>query len=299
MGRILRVFSALREPWYRHQPRQILNRIVRQLVPGQGVVTVRLAWGYPLKVNVDELIGATIWHRGIHDLAASEAAWRILQPGDVAVDVGANIGYMTSLMVARVGATGRIHAFEPHPSVFQSLTANVSLLPQGVALPAMFLHNTALGPSSGSADLHLPDIWNSNQGLGTLAESRSSSTSISVPVERLDDAVEESSIALLKLDVEGHEAAVLNGSFNLLSTGRIKNIIYEDHQPSGSLVGNVLRSHGYSIFSLGWTNSGFVSEPVATDAGLMPWTSDYLATIDPSGWSRAAAPRSWSIFSGD
>jgi FkbM family methyltransferase len=50
--------------------------------------------------------------------------WRLLDRGDTAADAGANIGVMTSLMAVRAGPTGCVHAFEPHPEIFEELAAN-------------------------------------------------------------------------------------------------------------------------------------------------------------------------------
>lgn len=293
----MKFLSALRQPWYWHRPSQILRRTVRRVIRTQGDATVRLAWGTPLRINVDELIGATIWHRGVHDLAASEAVSRILDPGDVAIDVGANIGYMTSLMIARVGKTGRVHAFEPHPLVYKTLQANAALALDGNKGPEVRLHNTALGESAGKANLHLPGEWAANHGLGTLTDSASSTESIAVNVERLDDAVDETRVALLKLDVEGHEAAVLNGARDSLAAGRIRNIVYEDHHPDESTVGKILKEYGYSIFSLGFSTAGFVSDRLAEGSDKESPSSDFLATLDPAAWETRAAVRGWSIFS--
>ncbi len=61
----------------------------------------------------------------MYDLTVSEAIWRLLDPGAYAVDVGANIGHMTSVMAARVGVTGRVLAWRPHPDIYDELAANV------------------------------------------------------------------------------------------------------------------------------------------------------------------------------
>ena len=43
-----------------------------------------------------------------------------MQKGDTVVDVGANIGCMTAVLAERVGASGRVHSFEPHPRLFRN-----------------------------------------------------------------------------------------------------------------------------------------------------------------------------------
>ena len=59
-----------------------------------------------MRVRPRETVGHIMWHLGVLDLAASEVCWRLLDPGETAVDVGANIGVMTGLLARRAGPTG-------------------------------------------------------------------------------------------------------------------------------------------------------------------------------------------------
>src|SRR5690348_8938252 len=86
----------------------------------------RTAWGDWLEVEPRRFIGGNIYMRGVHEPAVCEALWRLAAPGDHAVDVGANIGVMTSLLSRRVGPTGRVTSFEPHPALFTQLQRNVA-----------------------------------------------------------------------------------------------------------------------------------------------------------------------------
>jgi FkbM family methyltransferase len=45
----------------------------------------------------------------------TKAIWRLAAPGDTLVDVGANVGYMSLAMIARLARRGRVFAFEPQP----------------------------------------------------------------------------------------------------------------------------------------------------------------------------------------
>ena len=83
------------------------------------------------------------------DLAVSEALWRLLDPGALALDVGANIGFMTNLMAWRSGPCGRVLAFEPHPEVFRSLAENVERL--SATRPSPLSSSTTRPSANGSA----------------------------------------------------------------------------------------------------------------------------------------------------
>src|SRR5215471_13971392 len=118
--------SGLLKPCYLFAPTVLIRRIGTWMYPERPQRRfVRLPCGPSLEVNPDDVIGRELLHQNIFDIAVSEAAWRLLVPGDRAVDVGANIGYMTSLFAARTGPTGEVISFEPHPDVFAKLRRNV------------------------------------------------------------------------------------------------------------------------------------------------------------------------------
>ena len=93
------------------------------------------------------------------DLISCEAIWRLLDEGELALDVGANIGYMTSLMAARLGKNGRVIAFEPHPVLFQEpeqmLAGDPSVLRTGdpISTQAARVEPLANGPGRDFANL--------------------------------------------------------------------------------------------------------------------------------------------------
>ena len=71
------------------------------------------------------------------------------------------------------------------------------------------------------------------------------------------------SVAILKIDVEGAEHAVLEGAANALKDGRLRHIVFEDHLGAGSEVMTQLLGYEYAIYSVGWTLTG----PMLGDRG--------------------------------
>jgi FkbM family methyltransferase len=118
-----------------------------------------------------------------------------LRPGDLFVDVGANIGSYTIL----AGATGAdVMAFEPGER-FADLKRNIEVN-AGISVDC---RETAVGASAGQLSFTV--------GLDTINRAAATGeNSRSVPVVRLDDVVERAPM-LIKVDVEGYEAAVLAG----------------------------------------------------------------------------------------
>ena len=54
---------------------------------------------------------------------------RFLEPGDVFIDVGANIGYYSLLASGLVGRAGRVFSIEAHPAIHTQLLRNVQMAP--------------------------------------------------------------------------------------------------------------------------------------------------------------------------
>src|SRR5262249_40368249 len=146
-GERMAALVGLLKPCYVFAPRTLVRRIGMSLRSAQTSVTrVRLPWGAEIEVNSDEGIGRELLHQGVFAIAVSEPAWRLREPGDLAVDVGANVGYMTTLFAARVGSQGRVESFEPHPGVFARLRQNMdSLRRAGPPAAEVTLHECALG----------------------------------------------------------------------------------------------------------------------------------------------------------
>ena len=125
-----RLQDKLNKPYYLFRPRQLFIRLKRRLSgykPINDSEQVVLPWKMPIRVRPSDMIGSAIIRAGVYDPCVSEVLWRLLDKEETAIDAGANIGQMTSLMARRVGEKGKVLSFEPHPHIFQELTANVAL----------------------------------------------------------------------------------------------------------------------------------------------------------------------------
>ena len=87
---------------------------------------------------------------GTHEPEVTETIRRMAQPGQVALDLGANVGYHTLLLAQRVGPLGKVIAFEPLPGVFKVLQEKFDLKliePE----PPSALYTLATVPSTSAA----------------------------------------------------------------------------------------------------------------------------------------------------
>ena len=293
--------SGLLKPCYVYAPRVLVRRIALALAPEPRTrLDVTVPWGPTLRVNVRETIGRELYRQRVFDIAVSETAWRLLEPGDAVVDVGANIGYMTSLFATRVGSTGCVDAFEPHPRIFADLARNVAALREGPDVSPVHLHACALGSRNGSARLLEPAIFDVNEGTAKIAVDGAgvAARAIGVPIARLDAVLDSERIALLKVDVEGSEQAVLAGAERLLAGHRIENVIYEAHECERSPLHTLLQRAGFCIYGLGYDLRGLKLK-AGTGAPHVDraWESpSYLATLRPELVLPRLRGRGWQVL---
>jgi FkbM family methyltransferase len=283
------------KPEYLYRPRQALQRIAQTLLPQPKTVRVVLPWGLGMQVRPSEDLGNALWRFGIYDLPVSEAIWRLLDRGEAAIDVGANIGYVSGLMAARSGPEGQVFAFEPHPQVFTELVSNISSW-SGHRISPIRPFEVALSSQSGRAFLDEGETFDTNRGLSRVTQERSK---IEICTARLEDICADSGpIGVLKVDVEGHELEVLAGGEKLLRTKAIRDIVFEEHNRSfGSPVPSLLAGLGYTIFALTRSLTGpslaAAGEQYTTVSYLPP---NFLATSDPKRALMRMKPSGWQVL---
>ena len=272
------------KPWFIFRPSQVIRRLTFR--PTSTYRRVPVAWGARLLVLDDEHIGRCLATTGIYDLAVSELLFRLIHPGDLVVDAGANIGYM-SVLAATAGA--HVMAFEPNPALLPILRQNLGT--RGEVRPV------ALGAYRHTAGLIPPDPAAHNNGLGRVGAGTDAGA-LPIEVETLDGELHGRSVAILKLDVEGAEQAVLEGAAGALEDRRLRHIIFEDHQGADSAVMTRLWGSGYSIYSVGWALRGpTLGDPRTLSAHARYEAPSYLATLAPDDAVAACAKPGWTALS--
>ena len=186
-----------------------------------------------------------------------------LKPGQVAVDVGCHKGAYTYWMRRRVGPGGAVFAFEPQPRQVAYLQKAFASFP----FDNVVLVPIALSDTVGRATLHVPDgagkthaatleqgARSREQGVGesdSYSVLPAPSSLLSVATTTLDAffADEPRGPNFVKIDVEGHELAVLRGGRKTLEVHRPTLLIECEarHRPDGDVraVFDLLQSLGY------------------------------------------------------
>jgi FkbM family methyltransferase len=181
-------------------------------------------------VETGDLIGRVLAVSGVWEAQVTAAFRAILLPGDVCVDVGANIGYFTLLASRLVGPDGHVYALEPSPEIQVSLVSNLKLndVRNVTAL------GIAAGDRDGEADFY--EAHGRNRGASSLrlaaeeAGDEAESRATRVQVRRLDSVVSDAHLPrlrLVKIDVEGYELEVMRGLEPLLVRGARPSIVVE------------------------------------------------------------------------
>lgn len=183
---------------------------------------------------------------GLFEPGETRLITELLGPGDTFIDVGAHIGWFSTLAASRVGGNGQVIACEPYP-------ANVTALRQNLELNGarnVRVVEAALG--SGPGTLRLASAGDSG---GVTALDWAHDGQVEVPLTTLDDvAADLTTIKLLKVDVEGWEPDVLRGATRTLA--RTGNVLIEVNRPALQKAGSspeevfdLLRATGFTSFA--------------------------------------------------
>jgi FkbM family methyltransferase len=172
---------------------------------------------------------------GLYELDTLRLLRRLLKPGDHFVDCGANIGYFTLAAAARVGAAGRVDAFEPDPLNRARLVAHLGA---NGSPPQVRVHPVALSDSAGEAKLYHPTGPSHNHGESSLfAPSGASADTYPVRTARLDQEIANPP-HLIKMDIEGAELSALRGMSNLLRSQQPPKFVIEHNPESATTAGH-------------------------------------------------------------
>ena len=208
----------------------------------------------------------------------------LLRPGDVAVDVGAHVGYYTLLMRTLVGDSGAVHAAEPLPQSHAALVHNV----RSNGYSNVVCSALAITDRNGQARFELDSR---NEGESHLAAAKTGSapgdSTIMVETATLDAWLGglERAPRLLKLDAEGCEARILSGGKSFFRSLRPDAVVCEINPTALQRFGAdemSLRSDfaalGYNSYLINVANDG--PYDLCQGAILRPFSADERVTVN-------------------
>jgi FkbM family methyltransferase len=167
---------------------------------------------------------------GTHEPRVQALLQREMRAGDVAWDIGAHIGFFTVLMARRAGPDGRVYAFEPVDRNAVRLEENV----EANALHNVVICPAAVGDTNGFVSF--------SDGATSLEGRIDETGGMRVECVTIDSAVEAGCLppTLMKVDVEGAEAAVIRGAAATIATYGPRMLIEIHSAVAGAAVADAM-----------------------------------------------------------
>jgi FkbM family methyltransferase len=237
--------------------------------------------GFKLQLDRENFIDVFCYYWGCWEPNETWAVRRLLGPGQVFVDVGANVGYFSLLASSLVGEQGKVIAIEPVPPTVDKLRENLWLN----GSTNVFLNEVAVTDRLGSVRIYQPH--DHNIGANTLRSSEGGMKSWEVRTTTLDDMlVGEPSPHLVKLDLEGAELMALRGFTDHLSSPEAPRILCEITDPYLRELGGSARElielmEGYGYKAYGCDH--LIFQPLSSSQVIKAQQINVVFTKQPLG----------------
>lgn len=217
MSRLRRIFR--RSEHGRPIPREPDRQAV---YVGDNRVLTKTIYGHPLFVDSRDLsLSPEIILSGCWEPGVTRAIMALVKPGMTIIEIGANVGYYTTLFGHRVGAQGGVRAFEANPEVFDLLTQNLAI--NGL-IPRVKAERMLVCDTCGERDI---TVLARHRGSGSMlsftdefvAMFHDTKTILRMPATTLDEYWDnhDRSIDLIKMDAEGSEPLIFDGMQRILA----------------------------------------------------------------------------------
>lgn len=190
--------------------------LARRLI-GRGTTATVQRGGVRWQLDLREGIDLSIYLLGAFEPSTVRAYSRVVKPGATIVDIGANVGAHTLFLARLCGPPGRVVAFEPTQYAFDKLRRNVELNPE-IAGHISCQQVMLVAAANSAVEQAIYSSWPLQDTVdgelhaehkGRLMATRGATA------ETLDGAIKRLGIHkvdFVKLDVDGHEAEVLEGA---------------------------------------------------------------------------------------
>lgn len=175
---------------------------------------------------------------GSYELEKQSVFERLVKPGDIVFDIGANVGFYTLLASTMIGPTGHVYAFEPLPR-------NLEYLRRHIALNK--LTNVTVFDSAVSEQTGVARFGCGTSATGALSDDGEFSVK-TIALDELDASLPPPS--LLKIDVEGAELSVLRGAQRLLKLHKPSILLATHGREVQRQCCDLLLDRGYNVQSL-------------------------------------------------
>ena len=195
----------------------------------------------PIKVN--EIIYIDLYWEVFID--KSYEKYHKIKPGDIVLDIGANIGMFTIKAAISTGEKGEIIAIEPEPNNVKMLKENSRSFKNIKIIPY------AVGNTSGQIELTI-GIHTGGHYIEPDTDKRANQKTITVRIDKLDNIFKKlklDNIDFVKIDVEGWELETLKGSVDSLGKIKFLSIASYHTKDEQIQITNFLESRNFNVIS--------------------------------------------------
>ena len=228
----------------------IRNSLNRQLPIGISEQTIA---GGPLrgcKFYLDMQSEKDYW-LGTYEVSLLESAVKLIQPGWVIYDIGANVGYLTVLFAKLTGREGKVYAFEPLPANIERLTKNVEV--NGIS-EQVIICPYAIGDRRDEVVFYVGNSDDTGKVESVVSvKEKENNEKITVEMISLDEFVEQGNDCypqLIKIDIEGAEILAIKKMKTILQEIKPIIIIEIHSKDAGQIVWNELAKYNYKVNKL-------------------------------------------------
>jgi FkbM family methyltransferase len=161
-------------------------------------------FGFKMYCDTRDFIQRRVYHFKMYEPNLTYYILQTVRLGDDAVDIGANVGYMTLLLSRIVGPAGKVTSIEAHPTTFAALSRNVALN------DAKNVTALNMAAANGPCVVDIVTGEKNNSGSNSVRPASGSGT-VSVKGDALSNLpqVDRDKVAFIKIDVEGSEGPIL------------------------------------------------------------------------------------------
>jgi FkbM family methyltransferase len=206
--------------------------------PVQGFVASFMAARHPRLVVCDDQglrlyvhpftnAGMQVIKDGGYETETRQALNRLLTPGDVFLDIGANEGILSAFVGDKVGRTGKVISVEPQNHLLDLIRINCAL--NGIE-PTII--NGAIGGADGTRGELNIFPWINSGASSVLNRNRFAGrkqTFEFYSIERIMELAEVDHFDVVKIDVEGFEGSVIEAMADVMSAGKVSKMLLDYH----------------------------------------------------------------------
>jgi FkbM family methyltransferase len=274
-------------------PARLLNRSYARMTrdPAQAERILTTSSGDLFHVNLASCQEWHLWAFGSFEKDIAELFGYLVSPGDRCLDIGANVGVHTVRLARLAGPAGEVIAIEPDPELARRNARNTALNGLG---QVRVLQAAASARAGESVSLYRAAEQDSNRARASLhPHPYLTGRAAQVETVTVDEAC-PGPVALIKIDVEGHEAAVVAGAARTIERDR-PAIVFEYApelltDPAQCPFGP-LADAGYRLFRIRYRRNWLTSSGVLELEPLpaQPELGGDLLAVSPGGAARISS----------